>query len=89
MPQYNIAIIQFISQYFRTFPDHIYYRKDKGIKSLRRVLNAYALHNKKVGYVQSMNFIAGFLLLLLSVISLSISYNSVYIVYTIIVHYIR
>ena len=33
------------------------------IQSLRRVLYAFALHNPKVGYTQSLNFIAGMLLL--------------------------
>ncbi|KAM3421092.1 hypothetical protein BST61_g1506 [Cercospora zeina] len=36
------------------------------LKSLRRVLQAFAVHNPKVGYCQSLNFIAGLLLLFLS-----------------------
>jgi hypothetical protein len=36
------------------------------IQSLRRVLYAYALHNPKIGYTQSLNFITGMLLLFLS-----------------------
>ncbi|KAJ5105925.1 hypothetical protein NUU61_003272 [Penicillium alfredii] len=35
------------------------------IRSLRRVLYAFALHNPKVGYTQSLNFITGMLLLFL------------------------
>ncbi|CAI7627735.1 unnamed protein product [Penicillium glandicola] len=35
------------------------------IQSLRRVLYAYALHNPKIGYTQSLNFITGMLLLFL------------------------
>ena len=35
------------------------------IQSLRRVLYAFALHNPKVGYTQSLNFVAGLLLLFL------------------------
>ncbi|KAK2761200.1 hypothetical protein FQN54_001721 [Arachnomyces sp. PD_36] len=35
------------------------------IHSLRRVLYAFSLHNTKVGYTQSLNFIAGLLLLFL------------------------
>jgi TBC1 domain family member 6 len=35
------------------------------IRSLRRVLYAFALHNPRVGYTQSLNFIAGMLLLFL------------------------
>jgi len=42
----------------RTFPSHPSMDKD-GCAALRRVLNAYALHNPTVGYCQGMNFIAG------------------------------
>ncbi|KAL2834936.1 plasma-membrane choline transporter-domain-containing protein [Aspergillus cavernicola] len=35
------------------------------IRSLRRVLYAFALHNPEIGYTQSLNFIAGLLLLFL------------------------
>ena len=35
------------------------------IQSLRRVLYAFALHNSKIGYTQSLNFITGMLLLFL------------------------
>ncbi|KAI2792828.1 GTPase-activating protein gyp3 [Penicillium oxalicum] len=35
------------------------------IQSLRRVLYAFALHNPKIGYTQSLNFITGMLLLFL------------------------
>ncbi|KAH8695476.1 rab-GTPase-TBC domain-containing protein [Talaromyces proteolyticus] len=35
------------------------------IRSLRRVLYAFALHNPRIGYTQSLNFIAGLLLLFL------------------------
>ncbi|KAK2738379.1 hypothetical protein FQN57_007056 [Myotisia sp. PD_48] len=36
------------------------------IQSLRRVLYAFSLHNSKIGYTQSLNFIAGFLVLFLA-----------------------
>ncbi|EEP82408.1 predicted protein [Uncinocarpus reesii 1704] len=36
------------------------------IQSLRRVLYAFSLHNSKIGYTQSLNFITGLLLLFLS-----------------------
>lgn len=65
----------------RTFPDNIHFKPDpvdpgndssqsvptetQMIQSLRRVLYAYALHNPKVGYTQSLNFITGMLLLFL------------------------
>ncbi|KAF2167164.1 hypothetical protein M409DRAFT_22592 [Zasmidium cellare ATCC 36951] len=35
------------------------------LKSLRRVLQAFAIHNPSIGYCQSLNFIAGLLLLFL------------------------
>ncbi|KAI1911109.1 hypothetical protein LOZ12_004531 [Ophidiomyces ophidiicola] len=35
------------------------------IQSLRRVLYAFSIHNSKIGYTQSLNFIAGLLLLFL------------------------
>ncbi|KAJ5174625.1 uncharacterized protein N7482_000502 [Penicillium canariense] len=65
----------------RTFPDNLHFKpepvdtagpQDSGIttetqmiQSLRRVLYAFALHNPKVGYTQSLNFITGMLLLFL------------------------
>ena len=60
----------------RTFPDNIHFRPDfhsSGcsapesplLSSLRRVLRAYALHNPRIGYCQSLNFLAGLLLLFL------------------------
>ncbi|CAB4253560.1 similar to Saccharomyces cerevisiae YOL112W MSB4 GTPase-activating protein of the Ras superfamily that acts primarily on Sec4p, localizes to the bud site and bud tip, has similarity to Msb3p [Maudiozyma barnettii] len=56
----------------RTFPDNIHFQKEsyqntepEMIKSLRRVLVAFSLYNTKIGYCQSMNFLAGLLLLFL------------------------
>nr|CAI6701107.1 BAF_HP1_G0044280.mRNA.1.CDS.1 [Saccharomyces cerevisiae] len=56
----------------RTFPDNIHFQSSlhnkEGppiIKSLRRVLVAFSLYNPKIGYCQSMNFLAGLLLLFL------------------------
>ncbi|CCD22764.1 Rab GTPase-activating protein MSB3 NDAI_0A06090 [Naumovozyma dairenensis CBS 421] len=56
----------------RTFPDNIHFQKEvfqngepPMIKSLRRVLVSFSLYNPKIGYCQSMNFIAGLLLLFL------------------------
>lgn len=65
----------------RTFPDNLHFKPDpvdtggpqnsnittetQMIQSLRRVLYAFALHNPKVGYTQSLNFITGMLLLFL------------------------
>ena len=61
----------------RTFPDNIHFKSDLRfsgsaapelplLSSLRHVLRAYALHNPRIGYCQSLNFLAGLLLLFLS-----------------------
>ena len=62
----------------RTFPDNIHFKPSSHtslgasdpevplLSSLRRVLRAFATHNAKVGYCQSLNFLAGLLLLFLS-----------------------
>lgn len=61
----------------RTFPDNIHFKPSPHtslgasdpevplLSSLRRVLRAFAAHNSKVGYCQSLNFLAGLLLLFL------------------------
>jgi len=63
----------------RTFPDNIHFRPDPKsarfsdggddepslIRDLREVLSAFALNNPGIGYCQSLNFIAGLLLLFL------------------------
>lgn len=55
----------------RTFPDNVHFqRRNAGqephmIQSLRRVLIAFSLYNPHIGYCQSMNFLAGLLLLFL------------------------
>ena len=61
----------------RTFPDNVHFKPDLRssgssapepplLNSLRHVLRAYALHNPRIGYCQSLNFLAGLLLLFLS-----------------------
>lgn len=54
----------------RTFPDNIYFRNDpvtneesSHLKALRRVLTCFSVYQPKIGYCQSLNFIAGNLLL--------------------------
>lgn len=47
----------------RTFPTHPRFRAPEGRAALRQVLLAYAAHNRAVGYCQSMNYVAGALLL--------------------------
>ncbi|KAI9858348.1 MAG: hypothetical protein M1824_004369 [Vezdaea acicularis] len=59
----------------RTFPDNIHFKPAPApqpskseppiFTALRRLLRAFALHNPRVGYCQSLNFIAGMLLLFL------------------------
>jgi hypothetical protein len=49
----------------RTYPEHPYFQRAEGLQSLRRVLMAYAAHNPDIGYCQSMNYVAGLLLLVL------------------------
>lgn len=61
----------------RTFPDNIHFRPDPTsehpdsdeepalIQHLREVLSCFALNNPSIGYCQSLNFIAGLLLLFL------------------------
>eukprot|EP00947_MAST-08B_sp_MAST-8B-sp1_P000965 g965.t1 len=49
----------------RTFPGHETLDSVEGQAELRTLLQAYALHNPKIGYCQSMNFISGILLLFL------------------------
>lgn len=47
----------------RTFPDNALFESKEGLATLRRLLLAYSLHNPKVGYCQSMNFVGAVLLL--------------------------
>lgn len=54
----------------RTFPDNIHFQRETFqddeptmIRALRRVLVAFSWYNPKIGYCQSMNFLAGLLLL--------------------------
>ncbi|KAI8645446.1 rab-GTPase-TBC domain-containing protein [Parasitella parasitica] len=65
----------------RTFPDNLHFSCDvqhkdgsttvapesnQKIQQLRRVLLAFSVHSPSIGYCQSLNFLAGFLLLILS-----------------------
>lgn len=62
----------------RTFPDNIRFKPDSAgtddaaepetpiVQSLRRVLQAFAIHNPRIGYCQSLNFLAGLLLLFMN-----------------------
>lgn len=53
----------------RTFPEHHYFNTSagsKGEESLRRILYAFAVHNPSIGYCQSLNFVAGMMLIFMS-----------------------
>ncbi|EKX43831.1 hypothetical protein GUITHDRAFT_140265 [Guillardia theta CCMP2712] len=47
----------------RTFPGHRMFESVDGLAALRRVLVSYSIHNPRVGYCQSLNFLVGMLLL--------------------------
>lgn len=58
----------------RTFPDNVHFKPDQPaergsetalLSSLRRVLQAFAIYRPQIGYCQSLNFLAGLLLLFL------------------------
>ena len=58
----------------RSFPNNIHFKPDPPLtpstetpllSSLRRVLSAFAIHHPRIGYCQSLNFLAGLLLLFL------------------------
>jgi len=49
----------------RTFPGHAFFADPAGLACLTRVLSAFAVHNPVIGYCQSLNFLAGFLLVVL------------------------
>lgn len=49
----------------RTFPNHPYFANQEGKTTLKRLLCAYSVRNPDIGYCQSMNFLAGLLLLVM------------------------
>ncbi|KAL4443069.1 hypothetical protein ABPG77_008560 [Micractinium sp. CCAP 211/92] len=49
----------------RTFPTNGWVQSEAGQSALRHVLRAFAHHNPRVGYCQSMNYVAAMLLLVL------------------------
>jgi hypothetical protein len=51
---------------YRTFPENALFQTQAGRDALRRVLLAFAAYEPEIGYCQSLNFIAGTLLLFLT-----------------------
>jgi TBC1 domain family member 2A len=49
----------------RTYPEHPYFGEPRGQDCLRQVLRAYAAHEPEIGYCQSMNYVAGVVLLVM------------------------
>jgi Ca2+-binding EF-hand superfamily protein len=49
----------------RTFPNHPAFMTEAGRAALGRILKAFSLKHPFIGYIQSMNFISGYLLLLM------------------------
>ena len=49
----------------RTFPSNAWVSTAEGLAALRRVLLAFSAHSPRIGYCQSMNFLAAALLLAL------------------------
>jgi hypothetical protein len=61
----SVVLLQlFLYATLRTFPQHAYFEPSgAGESGLRRVLQAFALHNPVIGYCQSLNFLTGMMLI--------------------------
>merc|ERR1712216_43503 len=63
-PKYSVAD-QIRRDLPRTFPTNTIIKSEEGTQRLRRILGAYSERNEALGYCQSMNFIAGTLLMVM------------------------
>eukprot|EP01065_Artemidia_motanka_P036128 TRINITY_DN44028_c0_g1_i1.p1 TRINITY_DN44028_c0_g1~~TRINITY_DN44028_c0_g1_i1.p1 ORF type:complete len:429 (+),score=144.15 TRINITY_DN44028_c0_g1_i1:54-1340(+) len=61
--QYNV-LRQIRMDMSRTFPGNSFFTALNGVERLERILVAYSVRNPEVGYCQGMNYIAGFLLVM-------------------------
>jgi len=61
--QSSKTTVQIDKDIARTFPNHQFFQNSTGRNGLKRLLVSYALRNPQLGYCQSMNFIAGLVLL--------------------------
>eukprot|EP01132_Coremiostelium_polycephalum_P010393 gene10393-12764_t len=59
----SLAVEEIEKDVRRTFAHHPYFKHDDGVNALRRVLTAYSWRNPVIGYCQSMNVVAGTMLL--------------------------
>jgi len=59
----TVASEQIDKDLARTFPEQEFFKKPAGLESLRRILIAFSIRHKEIGYCQSMNFVCGCLLL--------------------------
>ncbi|EGG18469.1 RabGAP/TBC domain-containing protein [Cavenderia fasciculata] len=59
----SLAVEEIEKDVRRTFAHHPYFKHEGGVDALRRVLTAYSWRNPTIGYCQSMNVVAGIMLL--------------------------
>jgi len=62
-PKQKLVYDQIAKDINRTLADETYFTSSKNCDKLRNILEAFSLHHPKIGYCQSMNFVAGALLM--------------------------